>query len=339
MPISPANTRSCSTRSSNVIALEVRPSAASGRRRPSVRSASPASSSLVCRISARRSAVRGRRLLADELLRAARQQHVRRAFGEDEQALLPLGVAYESCSSTCARRRTAPRRRAAKRASSASASSPALRAATISAPSVGSPCTVQRPSRSCSTALFARSATASARSSSNRSAPSIGPPSVAAHVAFGRVARAARRSTRPLAVTTTRTVISFFVSVPVLSEAMTFAEPSVSTAARCRTMAFRFAMRCTPSDEHGGHHRRQAFRHRRDRERHAEDEHVEDRREAAHVLDEDDRRDHHDGDDDDDDRRAACRRDRAPSAAAWSRPASPSAARRCAPSRSACPSP
>ena len=47
-------------------------------------------------------------------------------------------------------------------------------------------------------------------------------------------------------MTTTRTVISFFVSVPVLSEAMTLAEPSVSTAARCRTMAFRRAMRCTP---------------------------------------------------------------------------------------------
>ena len=54
--------------------------------------------------------------------------------------------------------------------------------------------------------------------------------------------------TRPLAVTTVRTVISFLVSVPVLSEAMTFAEPSVSTAARWRTMAFLFAMRCTPRE-------------------------------------------------------------------------------------------
>jgi hypothetical protein len=53
---------------------------------------------------------------------------------------------------------------------------------------------------------------------------------------------------RPLAVTTTRTVISFLVSVPVLSEAMTVAEPSVSTAARWRTMAFRLAMRCTPRE-------------------------------------------------------------------------------------------
>ena len=49
-------------------------------------------------------------------------------------------------------------------------------------------------------------------------------------------------------MTTTRTVISFLVSVPVLSEAMTVAEPSVSTAARCRTMALRRAMRCTPID-------------------------------------------------------------------------------------------
>ena len=49
--------------------------------------------------------------------------------------------------------------------------------------------------------------------------------------------------TCPLAVATTRTVISFFVKVPVLSEAITFAEPSVSTAARWRTIAFRFAIR------------------------------------------------------------------------------------------------
>jgi hypothetical protein len=34
-----------------------------------------------------------------------------------------------------------------------------------------------------------------------------------------------------------RTVISFFVSVPVLSDAMTVAEPSVSTEAKCLTMA------------------------------------------------------------------------------------------------------
>ena len=49
-------------------------------------------------------------------------------------------------------------------------------------------------------------------------------------------------------MTTTRTVISFFVSVPVLSDAITLAEPNVSTAARCRTMALRRAIRWTPMD-------------------------------------------------------------------------------------------
>ena len=56
------------------------------------------------------------------------------------------------------------------------------------------------------------------------------------------------RSARPDAVTIERTVISFCVSVPVLSLAITVAEPSVSTAASRRTMALRFAMRCMPSD-------------------------------------------------------------------------------------------
>ena len=85
---------------------------------------------------------------------------------------------------------TSPRR--AKRASSASASSPALRAATISAPSVGSPCTVQRPSRSCRTALLARSAAESVRTNSDRSAPIDRPAAVpAAASPFRRVAGAA----------------------------------------------------------------------------------------------------------------------------------------------------
>ena len=49
-------------------------------------------------------------------------------------------------------------------------------------------------------------------------------------------------------MTTSRTVISFFVSVPVLSDAITDADPSVSTALRWRTIAFRRAIRCTPID-------------------------------------------------------------------------------------------
>ena len=123
--------------------------------------------------------------------------------------------------------------------------------------------------------------------------------------------------TRPLAVTTARTVISFLVSVPVLSEAMTLAEPSVSTAARWRTMALRFAMRCTPRARTAVTTAGKPSGHRRDRQRHAQDQHVEERRKAAHVLDENDRGDHHHGDDDDDDAEASFRRDRAPFAAAW----------------------
>jgi len=46
---------------------------------------------------------------------------------------------------------------------------------------------------------------------------------------------------------TSRTVISFCVSVPVLSVQMTVAAPSVSTAASLRMMAPRFAIRCIPS--------------------------------------------------------------------------------------------
>ena len=133
------------------------------------------------------------RLLAHEFVRAARQQNVRRALGEDEQDAPGARRRCASCSSACARTRTAPRRRARSGASSASSSSPALRAATISAPSVGSPCTVQRPSCSCSTALLARSATVSARINSNRSGAINRPPPSRLHFAFRSVAGAAER--------------------------------------------------------------------------------------------------------------------------------------------------
>ena len=300
MPISPRKTRSCSTPSSKSLAARQRPSAASRKATPSVRSASPASSSL--RPQDLGAALRRQRprLLADQLLRAAREQDVRRALGEGEQALLPLGVACGPCSSACARRRTAPRRRArsARRAPRPPARPCAPRRSARPRSDRPAPSSARRApaARRCWRGRRRRArarARAAARRRSRRRRPAAPRPR----------ARSPCRSkvTRPLAVTTARTVISFFVSVPVLSEAMTLAEPSVSTAARWRTIAFRLAMRCTPSDEHGGHHRRQAFRHRRDRERHAEDQHVEERREPAHVLDEEDRRDHHDGDDDDDD--------------------------------------
>ena len=98
---------------------------------PSVRSASPASASLASRIAARRASSSGLRLVADQLVRAARQQDVGRALGEDAQARLPARRRYGPCSSACARRRTGTSPTRGKRASSASSSSPALRAATM----------------------------------------------------------------------------------------------------------------------------------------------------------------------------------------------------------------
>ena len=79
-----------------------------------------------------------------------------------------------------------------------------------------------------------------------------------------------------------------------------FAEPSVSTAARWRTMAFLFAMRCTPSESTAvttagrpsGTAATASATPRMSTSKMAE--------KPAHILDEDDRRDHHDGDDDDD---------------------------------------
>jgi hypothetical protein len=47
-------------------------------------------------------------------------------------------------------------------------------------------------------------------------------------------------------VTADTTIISIKVKVPVLSEQIRETEPSVSTAGRRRTMAWRWAMRCTP---------------------------------------------------------------------------------------------
>ena len=43
---------------------------------------------------------------------------------------------------------------------------------------------------------------------------------------------------------------------------------------------------------------RQAFGHSRDRQGHSQEEDIEERRHAAHLLDENDRDDHHDCDDD-----------------------------------------
>ena len=319
MPIRPRKTRSCSTCSSTVVALEARLPAATRKATPSVRSASPASSSFDLRISARRSAVRRPRLFAHEFLRAAREQHVRRAFGEDEQALLPLGVAYEPCSSACARRRRALRRRAR---SGRRALRPPAR---LCAPRRSARLRSGRPAPSSARRAPAarrcwRGRRRSARArNSIRSAPSSAPPPSRAHVSLGRVAGALEIHAPARGDDGAHRHLVFgqragLVGGDDVRRAERFDRREMAHDGVPLRHALHAQRRAPPSRPPAGP------RHRRDRERHAEDEHVEERREAAHVLDEDDRGDHHDGDDDDDDRRAACRRGRAPSAAAWSRP-------------------
>ena len=103
-------------------------------------------------------------------------------------------------------------------------------------------------------------------------------------------------SARPRAVTTVRTVISFLVRVPVLSEAITVAEPKVSTAGSLRTMALRRAIRRTPSARvvvtiAGKPSGTAATAN------YTEDQHVEKGREVAYPVDEKDRGDNHRRDD------------------------------------------
>ena len=102
---------------------------------------------------------------------------------------------YESSSSTCARTRKLLRRaRSVRRVLH-----PPTRfcAATAGAPSVGSPCAVHCPSRSCSTALLARSATVSAHRLAARLQSSLfvisnRSSSVLTNFAFERISRAAQ---------------------------------------------------------------------------------------------------------------------------------------------------
>ena len=110
--------------------------------------------------------------------------------------------------------------------SSEGLSFPCIAAAVTSAFSVGSPDALNLPGFPSSTALLHKAASASMlrpRSPLGETGPSI----------------SARRVT----------VIRFCVSVPVLSEQITVALPSVSTAGRRRMIALLLAMRCTPMDK------------------------------------------------------------------------------------------
>ena len=292
------------------------------------------------RISARRFGVSGRRSSPTSSCVQRASSTSGAPLVKTSSALLALGVACGPCSSACARRRTAPRRRARSARRARRPRSPALRAATISAPSVGSPCTVQRPSRSLQRRRCwrgrRRRARAPARSAARRRLrrrrPARTSPSGAYPVPpnVDAPARGDDRAHRHLVLRQRAGLVG--------GDDGRRAERLDRGAggARSRCAAPCAARRCestavTTAGSPSGTAATASATPRMSTSKIAG--------QAAHVLDEDDRRDHHDGDDDDDRRRAACRRDRAPSAAAWSRRAPPSAARRCGPSRSASRSP
>ena len=122
-----------------------------------------------------------------------------------------------------------------------------LRSATRNAASVGSPCTLHEPSEpSTSSASLDRLPAASTKRTSSSSTGS------SRRCASTRISPSGEypepvTSTSPVAVTIRSMVISLRVNVPVLSEQMTDADPSVSTDDSRLTIARRLAIRCTPS--------------------------------------------------------------------------------------------
>ena len=111
MPISPANTRSCSTRSSGRAECSAKASCVSHRpATPSVLSASPARTSLVSSMAARRSGVSGRRSSPT----SSRVHRVSRTSGAPFVNTTPRPGARHhgaACSSTCVLKRMGPLRR------------------------------------------------------------------------------------------------------------------------------------------------------------------------------------------------------------------------------------
>ena len=85
---------------------------------------------------------------------------------------------------------------------------------------------------------------------------------------------ARRSSADPTGIHTSTTVISLRVSVPVLSVQMNVVEPSVSTASRWRTSAWRPAMRWAPVGQRQRDGRQEPARHHRDGHADGEEEAV-----------------------------------------------------------------
>ena len=127
---------------------------------------------------------------------------------------------------------------------SASGSNPAFRPNTRRAPSVGSPRTVQSPSVS-SRAASLHNMAIRAISASTGWSPGLTAASPIANDPEGSYPEPLTSTISP-SRKRRRTVISFFVRVPVLSVQITVVQPMVSTAGRRLTMAFFRAMRVVP---------------------------------------------------------------------------------------------
>ena len=132
---------------------------------------------------------------------------------------------------------------------SRSGSSPPFIATVSNAASVGSPNARHRASVASGgtsrASLHNTTASSNERTSSSPTAVTSRPPSSSRP--SGAYPTPVTSNTRPSGNTTATTVISFFVSVPVLSVQITLVDPNVSTAASRRTTAPRRAIRCTPT--------------------------------------------------------------------------------------------
>ena len=295
----------CSSRSCGTVAA-LRAGASVGSRRaatPSVRSASPGerlvrAPDLLAPLGRQRHA----RCVADELAGAAREQHVRRALGEHDArgprarrrdarahqlALRRERHLADARQARVERLRAQPR--LARRDEQRALGRIALhRPAPVALPHRG---VVRAIGRARARARARRASVAVDRAAVRRGAPR---PRARSRSPLKRHAPAGRDDRRAPSSRSSS-------ACPSCRDAITLAEPSVSTAARWRTIALRRAMRCTPSESTAVTTAGSPSGHRRDGERHAEDQHVDERRRVPRMSStSDDRHDHHDGDHDDD---------------------------------------
>ena len=184
-----------------------------------------------------------------------------------------------------------------QRVPSARSSRPALRAATISAPSVGSPCTHQRPSSCRSVALLASDAAVSVRSTPSRAFPRAAP--------RRRRPRPSGRSQSPEAHAPTRRHDRSHGHLVARERAGLVRGDHGGGAERLdrREPAHDGVASSHASHadrEHRGDDGGQPLRHRGDGERDAEQQDFDQRAGAAHAMHQHDRGDHRDGDRHDD---------------------------------------